>query len=486
VSEMEQAAENKPWPDYRAVWRWHFYAGLNCIPFVLVLSISGSLYLFKTEIEAWIDRPYDHLAVKGQPAKASEQIRAALAAVPDSSFQSYELPQAVDESARVIVRQDGRSKRVYVHPETLQVLHTSWEEERFMRSLFKIHGELLMGNRGSNVVELAASWTIVMILTGLVLWWPRGAKRLGGIVYPRLGSGNSRVFWRDLHSVTGFWVSGFVLVLLLTGLPWAKFWGDYLKNVRRVTGTAVARQDWTNGVTSEAAGGSGEHSEHGGSSKSGGGGRGNWSGRGGGERRQVDLSAVDRIVATVKPLGLLPPVVIAGPGGSRRSTGADGEGAGTDWTAKSMTPNRPYRVDLVVDAATGGIKSRSDFSKKHAIDRVVGTGIAYHEGRLFGWPNQMIGVLTAVGLVLLSVSSVVLWWKRREQGVLGAPKMVVSPRFSAGLLSIVVVLGVYLPMFGASLIAVKLIEKAVLIRIPKVRDWLGLASPSPSVVASGV
>ena len=51
----------KSWPDYRAVWRWHFYAGLLCIPFVIVLSISGLIYLFKPQIEVWNDRHYDNL-----------------------------------------------------------------------------------------------------------------------------------------------------------------------------------------------------------------------------------------------------------------------------------------------------------------------------------------------------------------------------------------------------------------------------------------
>ena len=49
-----------------------------------------------------------------------------------------------------------------------------------------------------------------MIVTGLYLWWPRGGKGLGGVLYPRLGR-SSRVFWRDLHGVTGVWISGLAL-----------------------------------------------------------------------------------------------------------------------------------------------------------------------------------------------------------------------------------------------------------------------------------
>jgi uncharacterized iron-regulated membrane protein len=459
MSETSTSSARHPWPDYRAIWRWHFYAGLFCIPFVVVLAISGSIYLFKPQIEAWIDRDHDHLSLEGSTASAESQVLAAVAAVPGSRFQSYELPINNRAAGRVLVRDATGVTRVYVHPGTLAILKTVREDERLMKVLFRVHGELLMGNRGSTLVELAASWAIIMILTGLVLWWPRGANGVAGVVYPRLGR-SSRVFWRDLHAVTGFWISGLALFLLLSGLPWAKFWGDYLKSVRGMTGTAVARQDWSN---DKSRGGnsapSGEHSGHGSSSG------GSWRNRA--SDKPADLKALDRIVATVQPLGLAPPVVIAPP-----AAGSSG------WTAKSMAGNRTLRVDLTLDGATGAITSRQDFRDRHLIDRVVGTGIAAHEGQLFGWPNQLLGVATALGLVLLSVSSVVLWWARRDRGVLGAPRGGASPRFSWGLLALVVLLGVYLPLFGASLIAVKLLEKAVLVRIPRVRDWLGLAAPT--------
>ena len=85
-----------------------------------------------------------------------------------------------------------------------------------MTVVFHLHGELLMGDRGSMIVELAASWAIVMIVTGLFLWWPRGTKGLGGVLYPRLRQGQ-RIFWRDLHAVTGIWVSGLALFLIADG-----------------------------------------------------------------------------------------------------------------------------------------------------------------------------------------------------------------------------------------------------------------------------
>jgi uncharacterized iron-regulated membrane protein len=216
------------WPDYRAVWRWHFYAGIFCIPFVVVLAISGAIYLFKAEFEGWAERSYDRLEQGGDDALASAQISAALAAVPGSTFESYELPAAPEAAARVLLRSEAGSRRVYVDPTSLAILGSVSERDRFMKQIFRLHGELLMGNRGSNLVELAACWTIVMVLTGLVLWWPRQRRGLAGVVWPRLHGGR-RLFWRDMHAVTGVWISLVTLALLFSGLPWAKFWGDSFK-----------------------------------------------------------------------------------------------------------------------------------------------------------------------------------------------------------------------------------------------------------------
>ena len=50
------APKSRSMPSYAAVWRWHFYAGLFCIPFVLWLSLTGSIYLFRPQVEALIER----------------------------------------------------------------------------------------------------------------------------------------------------------------------------------------------------------------------------------------------------------------------------------------------------------------------------------------------------------------------------------------------------------------------------------------------
>ena len=465
------ARRRRPWPDYQAVWRWHFYAGLFCIPFVCWLACTGSIYLFKPQVEAWLDRPYAHLVQPGEArAPPSAEIRAALAAEPGSVLHAYQLPTAPDAADQVLVGRGVQEWRVWVHPVTLKVLKAIPEDSRFMKVIFSLHGELLLGDRGSMLVELAASWAVVMIVTGLYLWWPRGARGLAGVLYPRLGRGE-RLFWRDLHACTGVWVSAFAIFLLISGLPWAKSWGGYLKEVRSLAGQATVRQDWTTGRSDELAQRAALSSAS----------------LAGQQVAKADAmagmdhadmpgmrtprpglpprayQAVDRVAPTLSRLQLAYPVLASPP---LKPGGA--------WSGRSDAQDRPKRVTVEIDGATGRLLKREDFGQRNWVDQAVAVGVAAHEGQLFGWPNQLLGLFTAASLVTVSVSAVVLWWRRRPDGVLGAPLPAGPPRFSTGLLAIVILLGVLLPLLGASLIAVFLAEHCLLKRVPLVSGWLGL------------
>ena len=74
---------------YRALWRWHFHAGMFCIPFVIVLALTGSIYLFKPQIDAFADRDVDSLSVTGRRATGEAQIAAAIASQPGSKLFVY-------------------------------------------------------------------------------------------------------------------------------------------------------------------------------------------------------------------------------------------------------------------------------------------------------------------------------------------------------------------------------------------------------------
>ncbi|MXO66398.1 PepSY-associated TM helix domain-containing protein [Altericroceibacterium endophyticum] len=456
---------------YQIVWRWHFYAGLFTIPFVLWLSATGAIYLFRPQIENMLDRPYEKVASGPDRLQPSEIAAKAQAAVPGSVLHHYILPASPTQAHQIVVGQGAEETRVYVNPANGEVLKQIGEQDRFMRVIFHLHGELLAGRFGSMLIELAACWTIIMLITGLFLWWPRGARRLAGTLYPRLRKGR-RIFWRDIHAVTGIWISVGALLLIMSGLPWAQNWGSYFREIRTLTGTASVKQDWSSGSESDAreraqldrqlrqkphsagaAASGGIHAEHNMAPAA----------------ASFTLKPLDRLIPAAHDLALPAPVQITPP--------KDG---GNRWRIVSNTYNRPERVTVEIDGGTGAIIGTEPFSSRHWIDQTVGYGVALHEGAFFGLLNQLINLAILIGLMLLSVSGVIMWWRRRPEEGLGAPPATGHVPHVWALVGATLALAFLMPLFGISLALVTLFESITVKRSRRAARFLGLRGTKQS------
>lgn len=420
---------------YRTIWRWHFYAGLFVLPFVLLLSVSGAIYLFKPQIDRWEERDYRGLSPEGA-VSADRQLEAVKTAFPGGSFNHYRLPEHPGDAAMVQMGlPDGSLTEVFVSPQG-QVLGTLDPAKRISNTVSRFHGSLMMGDWGDRLVELAASWTIVMILSGLYLWWPR-PFRAAGTLWPRR-SLKGRPLMKDLHRVIGFWLAGFVLVMLASGLPWAGTWGSTFKWARGELGLIEGPQDWKIGAEKPVA------HDHGAMAHSS-------PPRPQAPAESLPLSA---FVARAEAERMAFPVLVLPPHAPQRF----GPPTGDVWTVKSEAQNRPLMRTVTYDPRTGEERSRSGFADKHPIDRAINVGIAWHEGALFGLANQIMGLIIALALIALSVLGVLMWLKRRPTGKLAAPPR--GGRLPHGLIAAVAVLAILLPLFGVSLVAILLTEKA--------------------------
>lgn len=414
---------------YRTLWRWHFYAGLFCLPFVIILSISGGIYLFKPQLDHWAERDFRNLSAAGEALPIEEQIGLALAAYPDATLVNMRVTANARDAHRLLIRQGGETIQLYVDPATGEVLHAGNPNQRLTAWVKNLHGELLIGTAGSIVVELAACWAFVLLMTGLYLWWPRGQQGLGGILYPRL-RGGGRTFWRDLHAVIGFWLVALTFFLLITALPWSQVWGSAFKELRQLA-SAPTEQSWR--ISSHS------HGHHTGA--------------------ESPLPTTE-VWQQARALEFAPPVELSW------------DNQRGQWKVASQHQNRPLRQTAWLDADSGELIQTNGFEEKGALDKAIGIGIAAHEGHLFGWLNQLLGLLTALGLITVSVSSAVMWWRRRPEKQLGAPKAI-DTRTGKIVGGGVLVLGVLLPVVGLSLIALWVLERWVIRRIVPLATWLG-------------
>lgn len=460
---------------YRTIWRWHFYAGLFVIPFILLLAITGAAYVFKPQVERWEERAFHNLPVSNR-VMPQRQVDAALAAFPGARFTSYRLPEHVGDAALIqLSMPDARAMQdVFVSPHG-EVLGSINPDARLMTWIRSIHGQLLLGKGGSWLVELAASWAILLLLSGLYLWWPRG-RSVAGVIWPRL-TGGKRMFWRDLHAVTGFWISGLALVLLVTGLPWAGLWGSAFKAARTEMGWISGPQSWTLGGEAPASGSDNIHAAHGHEA------HGHEAHSSVANSRAPDaeiprtpkpsqtaIIGLNDIVAKAMMEKLAFPVIVTPPSVSDQFSA----GGAMLWTVQSNAQNRPLRMSISYDMATGYETVRKGFADGHIIDRIVGYGIAWHEGQLFGWVNQLIAVLTAMGLIVMAVSGFVLWRRRKPSDALGAPPPAQAPARMGGVAVILLLLSALLPLLAASLALLWLAERQIFPRLPRCALWLGV------------
>lgn len=427
---------------YRLLWRWHFYAGLFCIPFILVLAVSGTLYLFKPQVERWQDRAFDTVVFTGQRLGVAREVGLALQQHPAARFAQYEVAPIKAGAGRVWLRDAGGAKlRVVIHPIDGHVIDESTESQRLMQVIKTLHGELLLGDGGSLVVELAACWAVVLVSSGLYLWWPRNTGAMAGVLYPRLRQGRG-ILWRDLHAVTGMWVSVLALTLLLTALPWTGFWGKAFKQVRQWSQVALVQQDWTQSRSEERA----EHVEHAGTHLA-------------AEAAVASAFTMDHAVIYAQSLDWARPVLVAQKNGN--------------WVISSEAQNRPLRQSVMLDGQTGRVVEREQFADKLLTDRIVGIGVAAHEGQLFGWLNQLLGVVTTLGLVTVAVSGFAGWWRRRPTGRLGAPPPV-PKTLGMGFALMIMFFALLLPLLGCSLVLIAFVDRVVLRSAGSLRHWLGL------------
>ena len=443
---------------HRLLWRWHFYAGLFVMPLLLVLAITGTLYCFQPQIEPLLYHDRMVVDARAEPRLSRQVLLAkAAAAVPSDAVPTTAVINSDPRrSAEFVFRlQSGSSESIYLNPYTGDVLGKLSVENRLMKQIRNLHRGLMLGKTGEILMELAGCWTLVMIGTGIALWWPkaRQTSQQGGRFVPRLSSSKGRAWWRELHAVGGAWLALGALFFVLSGLPWSSTWGKQFKalatsaqlgypqgawgraHVHSATPKMLAmnmadpsmagmkmddlplpQTPWAVGAT------------------------------------QVPHSTADAADATI-PLDKV--VALAAQAGVR-----DGYDIALPTTAEGVYTVSYFPADpeaertLHIDRYSGQILSDIAYRDYGRVAKWISYGTSLHMGRYFGVANQILASLISLGLAAMSVSGFVMWRKRKPGRAIGAPsRPQLDPPMRAWV-SGLTALGIVFPMMGLTMLIV--------------------------------
>ena len=413
---------------FRAVWRWHFYAGLVVLPFLMLMALTGGLYLYKAEIE---DVAYRSLATieVGQTRTSPDQWQRAAEQAVGGTAAAVVIPDRPDRAVQVRVRTDQGERTAFVDPWTGQVTGTVGGQG-VMEVVKKLHSLELFGKPFNILVEIVAGWAIILVSTGLFLWWPRKGRDVA-VALPRPGDPARRPFWRNAHAVTGLYAGGIILFLALTGMPWSAVWGDKFLNVMRESGLGrppapAAASPWSHGKGHNAPSGTGWTMEHAVL-----------------HAPNEGQGVLSRVIATAEAKGMGAPYTVSIP--------ADPSLA---FSVARLTRQAEDARSLYVDGTTGDVVADLRWQQFGSGAKAFEWGIAVHQGMQYGELNRLIMLFGCVGIWVLGISGGLMVWKRRPRGAgLTAPPRPTDARARAAVLGIVVPLGIIFPLTGLSLLA---------------------------------
>ena len=215
----------------RAIFQVHLWTGLALGLYVVVVSLTGSVLVYRLDLDPLLASPRATLNERATPMTADEIRAAAARAYPGWAIVSvnegryrarggggrggYRRPP--DPTASVILERDGQQKDRLFDPYSGADLGDSLTRgQRALLWVVSLHDDLLLGRPTGTTVNgaLGLAFTLV-VLTGTVVWWP-GIARWKRSLGVRLSGGWRRVNW-DIHSALGFWLLAFMAMWGISG-----------------------------------------------------------------------------------------------------------------------------------------------------------------------------------------------------------------------------------------------------------------------------
>lgn len=370
----------------------HSVIGLAISLVVAVVGMSGAMMSFEDEIGASLNAGIMRVEARSTPMLTPDALVARLQAAQDLGKVSA-VTMTSDPSAAVRIRfarNEGGSRpsSVYVDPYDGRLLGSPRGEDFFV-TVRKLHRWLLLpgdGNGYGRPINGAVTiGLIVLLISGIVLRWPRRAGSVKIWLKPNLAL-HGRGFYRSLHSVVGTWVLVAYLIMGLSGLwysfDWFKDGATWLLSRPPVAAASMQAKAQPKMQPKSPKG-----------------------------TAATDTApiALDRVWSTFlhERDGRFTTALLTLPAGT-----------GTVVRIRSRAPDASQdgaRDEFRIDAVTGRLVSSELYADKSAGEKILVRMFDIHRGSIFGgWPGKLVFMLAAALMPLFVVTGLLLYLSRRK------------------------------------------------------------------------
>lgn len=208
----------------RVAAKLHLWLGLASGLVMVVVCLTGSVYVFEREIRD-LTEPYRFVNVQ-ESGYAFPSVLQATASKVLGEKEVIQVEYPAPDRAAIVAQWDKAGYwLVYLNPYTAEVLKVKDMDRDFLRWVIEGHVGLWIPGIGRQIVAWSTLVFVLLLLTGMVLWWPKSSKKkvLKNALFIKKGSGKRKLTF-DLHNVLGAYSFTFLLVIALTGLVWGFEW----------------------------------------------------------------------------------------------------------------------------------------------------------------------------------------------------------------------------------------------------------------------
>jgi uncharacterized iron-regulated membrane protein len=379
----------------------HLYLGLTAGLVIMITCFTGASLVFEKELQLFI-YPERYTVKENENRFSLEQLAGVLRrevpnatisgvkiyAAPERSVEFTYSAEEIEETKpienknvssesntekikKVEAGKGAGNNQAFMNPYTGQLISLYSHRNSFFYAMFSLHRWLLAGDTGKLIVGISTSIFLFILLTGIILWWPKNKKKLKQRLKLKWNAGWKRIN-HDLHIVIGFYTAIFLFIFAFTGLAWSFQW--FNNGIYWITGTENKRSEPPVSVYQKEA---------------------------------VSIS-LDAAYASIKEkAGSADYFSIAVPKDSAASFAV---------TVMPLKPVHEKATDqYFLDQYSGALLSTASYKDRNLGQRVRSAFYPFHVGSIGGLPGRIIAFMSCLAGVAFPITGVILWINRLKK-----------------------------------------------------------------------